>query len=284
MGKILDGKKVAQIKSEELKHTVEKLVNEGKTPHFCVINIGDDPASKVYVATKARRAKKLGIIEETYQLPAETTEAEVIALIEKLNADPEITGVMVQLPAPDHIDVDHLMATINPEKDVDCLTPANTGRLWIGNHFVEPATASGIITLLDYYDIDLTGLNAVIVGRSNIVGKPLAALLLERNASVSILHSRTKNLAEHTKNADIVVAAVGHPKLITADMVKEGAIVIDVGINRVDKHLIGDVDFDEVSKKAAWITPVPGGVGPLTVESLMEQVVKLAMRHKNDRG
>ena len=284
MGKILDGKKVAQIKSEELKYTVEKLASKGKTPHFCVINIGDDPASKVYVATKARRAKKLGIIEETYQLPAETTEAEVIALIEKLNADPEITGVMVQLPAPDHIDVDHLMATIDPEKDVDCLTPANTGRLWIGNHFVEPATASGIITLLDYYDIDLTGLNAVIVGRSNIVGKPLDALLLERNASVSILHSRTKNLAEHTKNADIVVAAVGHPKLITADMVKEGAIVIDVGINRVDKHLIGDVDFDEVSKKAAWITPVPGGVGPLTVESLMEQVVKLAMRHKNDRG
>lgn len=185
---------------------------------------------------------------------------------------------MVQLPVPDQIDVDKVIERIDPEKDVDGLTPANIGRLWMGKHFVEPATAAGIIALLDHYQIDLNGKNAVIVGRSNIVGKPLAALMLERNASVSILHSHTRDLGELTRRADILVSAVGKPHMIKAEMVKEGAVVIDVGINRVDGQLMGDVDFDQVKDKASWITPVPGGVGPLTVEFLMEEVIKLTRR------
>lgn len=283
MDKILDGKKVAELKSQRLKDFVKNLIDQKKQPHFCVINIGDNAASKVYIRAKTRMAEKIGILQENIQLPKTVSEDEVVALIKKLNADPEINGVMVQLPAPDHINVKRLMDTIDPEKDVDCLTPTNIGRLWEGDHFVEPATAAGIISLLEEYDIDLTGKKAVIIGRSNIVGKPLAALLLEKNASVSILHSKTDNLSDYTRQADLLVAAVGQPELVKADMVKPGAIVIDVGINRIDNHLVGDVAFDEVKEVASLITPVPGGVGPLTVESLMEQVVKLAKRQDERR-
>ncbi|CCI85750.1 methylenetetrahydrofolate dehydrogenase [Lactobacillus pasteurii DSM 23907 = CRBIP 24.76] len=283
MDKILDGKKVAELKSQRLKDFVKNLIDQKKQPHFCVINIGDNAASKVYIRAKTRMAEKIGILQENIQLPKTVSEDEVVALIKKLNADPEINGVMVQLPAPDHINVKRLMDTIDPEKDVDCLTPTNIGRLWEGDHFVEPATAAGIISLLEEYDIDLTGKKAVIIGRSNIVGKPLAALLLEKNASVSILHSKTDNLSDYTRQADLLVAAVGQPELVKADMVKPGAIVIDVGINRIDNHLVGDVAFDEVKEVANLITPVPGGVGPLTVESLMEQVVKLAKRQDERR-
>lgn len=283
MDKILDGKKVAELKSQRLKDFVKNLIDQKKQPHFCVINIGDNAASKVYIRAKTRMAEKIGILQENIQLPKTVSEDEVVALIKKLNADPEINGVMVQLPAPDHINVKRLMDTIDPEKDVDCLTPTNIGRLWEGDHFVEPATAAGIISLLEEYDIDLTGKKAVIIGRSNIVGKPLAALLLEKNASVSILHSKTDNLSDYIRQADLLVAAVGQPELVKADMVKPGAIVIDVGINRIDNHLVGDVAFDEVKEVASLITPVPGGVGPLTVESLMEQVVKLAKRQDERR-
>lgn len=283
MDKILDGKKVAELKSQRLKDFVKNLIDQKKQPHFCVINIGDNAASKVYIRAKTRMAEKIGILQENIQLPKTVSEDEVVALIKRLNADPEINGVMVQLPAPDHINVKRLMDTIDPEKDVDCLTPTNIGRLWEGDHFVEPATAAGIISLLEEYDIDLTGKKAVIIGRSNIVGKPLAALLLEKNASVSILHSKTDNLSDYTRQADLLVAAVGQPELVKADMVKPGAIVIDVGINRIDNHLVGDVAFDEVKEVASLITPVPGGVGPLTVESLMEQVVKLAKRQDERR-
>lgn len=283
MDKILDGKKVAELKSQRLKDFVKNLIDQKKQPHFCVINIGDNAASKVYIRAKTRMAEKIGILQENIQLPKTVSEDEVVALIKKLNADPEINGVMVQLPAPDHINVKRLMDTIDPEKDVDCLTPTNIGRLWEGDHFVEPATAAGIISLLEEYDIDLIGKKAVIIGRSNIVGKPLAALLLEKNASVSILHSKTDNLSDYTRQADLLVAAVGQPELVKADMVKPGAIVIDVGINRIDNHLVGDVAFDEVKEVASLITPVPGGVGPLTVESLMEQVVKLAKRQDERR-
>lgn len=283
MDKILDGKKVAELKSQRLKDFVKNLIDQKKQPHFCVINIGDNAASKVYIRAKTRMAEKIGILQENIQLPKTVSEDEVVALIKKLNADPEINGVMVQLPAPDHINVKRLMDTIDPEKDVDCLTPTNIGRLWEGDHFVEPATAAGIISLLEEYDIDLTGKKAVIIGRSNIVGKPLAALLLEKNASVSILHSKTDNLSDYTRQADLLIAAVGQPELVKADMVKPGAIVIDVGINRIDNHLVGDVAFDEVKEVASLITPVPGGVGPLTVESLMEQVVKLAKRQDERR-
>lgn len=282
MGKILDVKAFANLLGQNLKEKVKKLKDEGITPHFCVINIGDDPASKIYVRTKKRRAEKMGIIQDIYQMSADTKQEEAIALIDKLNADPAINGLMVQLPAPKQIDTDALLERIDPNKDVDGLTPANIGHLWMGNHFVEPATAEGIIALLKHYEIPLEGRNVVIIGRSNIVGKPLAALMLEQNATVTIAHSRTKNLGEITKRADVLVSATGQAFLVKADMVKDGAVVVDVGMNHVDGKLVGDVDFDNVKEKASYITPVPGGVGPLTVQFLMEAVVKLT-RRQNDR-
>lgn len=278
MGKILDGKALAQHLGRNLAEETNSLKSHGINPKFCVINIGEDPASKVYVRSKRKKAEKIGIKQVVYQLPEDESEEDVLRLIDRLNADSEVAGLMVQLPVPDQIDVDKVIERIDPEKDVDGLTPANIGRLWMGKHFVEPATAAGIIALLDHYQIDLNGKNAVIVGRSNIVGKPLAALMLERNASVSILHSHTRDLGELTRRADILVSAVGKPHMIKAEMVQEGAVVIDVGINRVDGQLMGDVDFDQVKDKASWITPVPGGVGPLTVEFLMEEVIKLTRR------
>ncbi|ARD06594.1 bifunctional methylenetetrahydrofolate dehydrogenase/methenyltetrahydrofolate cyclohydrolase [Lactobacillus amylolyticus] len=278
MGQILDGKAFANLKADKLKEKVKKLKADGIQPLFCVINIGDDSASKIYVRTKKRRAKKIGIEQKIYQLPANEQESDVIKLIDQLNVDPKVNGIMVQLPVPDQIDENHLLSRIDPEKDVDGLTPASAGRLWQGTHFVEPATAAGIIGLLEHYQIDLDGKNMVIIGRSNIVGKPLAALALEKNATVSLLHHHTQNLKEYTQKADIIVSAAGQANLITADMIKPGAVVIDVGINHVNGHLVGDVAFDEVKDKASWITPVPGGVGPLTVEYLMEQVVKLTRR------
>lgn len=278
MGEILDGKVFANELGQNLKEKVKNLKEKGITPHFCVINIGDDPASKIYVRTKKRRAKKMGIIQDIYQMPADTEQAEALALIDKLNADPTINGVMVQLPAPKQIDADELLKRIDPNKDVDGLTPANIGRLWMEDHFIEPATAEGIIALLKHYQIKLDGKNVVVVGRSNIVGKPLAALMLEQNATVTICHLHTQNLGEITKKADIVVSATGQAFLITADMVKDGAVVVDVGMNHVNGKLVGDVDFDNVKEKASYITPVPGGVGPLTVQFLMEAVVKLTRR------
>ncbi|WP_191335508.1 bifunctional methylenetetrahydrofolate dehydrogenase/methenyltetrahydrofolate cyclohydrolase [Lactobacillus gallinarum] len=278
MGKILDGKAFANLLGQNLKEKVKKLKDEGITPHFCVINIGDDPASKIYVRTKKRRAEKMGIIQDIYQMSADTKQEEALALIDKLNADPAINGLMVQLPAPKQIDADALLERIDPNKDVDGLTPANIGHLWMGNHFVEPATAEGIIALLKHYEIPLEGKNVVIIGRSNIVGKPLAALMLEQNATVTIAHSRTKNLGEITKKADVLVSATGQAFLVKADMVKDGAVVVDVGMNHVDGKLVGDVDFDKVKEKVSYITPVPGGVGPLTVQFLMEAVVKLTRR------
>ena len=278
MGKILDGKAFANLLGQNLKEKVKKLKDEGIMPHFCVINIGDDPASKIYVRTKKRRAEKMGIIQDIYQMSADTKQEEALALIDKLNADPAINGLMVQLPAPKQIDADALLERIDPNKDVDGLTPANIGHLWMGNHFVEPATAEGIIALLKHYEIPLEGKNVVIIGRSNIVGKPLAALMLEQNATVTIAHSRTKNLGEITKKADVLVSATGQAFLVKADMVKDGAVVVDVGMNHVDGKLVGDVDFDKVKEKTSYITPVPGGVGPLTVQFLMEAVVKLTRR------
>ena len=278
MGEILDGKAFANELGQNLKEKVKNLKEKGITPHFCVINIGDDPASKIYVRTKKRRAKKMGIIQDIYQMPADTEQAEALALIDKLNADPTINGVMVQLPAPKQIDADELLERIDPNKDVDGLTPANIGRLWMEDHFIEPATAEGIIALLKHYQIKLDGKNVVVVGRSNIVGKPLAALMLEQNATVTVCHLYTKNLAEITRQADIVVSATGQAFLVTADMVKDGAVVVDVGMNHVNGKLVGDVDFDNVKEKASYITPVPGGVGPLTVQFLMEAVVKLTRR------
>ena len=215
-------------------------------------------------------------------MPTDTHQEQVLALIDKLNADQSINGIMVQLPAPKQINADELLERIDPNKDVDGLTPANIGRLWLEDHFVEPATPAGIIALLQHYNIPLVGKDVVIIGRSNIVGQPLAALMLEQNATVTIAHAKTKNLAALTKKADIIVSATGQAFLVTAEMVKDGAVIIDVGMNHVNGKLVGDVDFDAVKKKASYITPVPGGVGPLTVQFLMEAVVKLT-RRQNDR-
>ena len=278
MGKILDGKSLANLRAQNLKKEIEILKQDGIKPLFCVINIGDDPASKVYVKTKKRRAQEMGIEQKIYQLPSTESEESVLNLIDELNQDPFVHGIMVQMPTPEQIDVNHLLERIDPEKDVDGLTPTNIGHLWQSNHFVEPATAIGIMKLLEHYKINVAGKNVAIIGRSNIVGKPLAALMLEKDASVSVLHSKTKSLSTYTRMADIIIVAAGQANLLTSEMVKKGAVVIDVGINRVEGHLVGDVDFKQVLSKASWITPVPGGVGPLTVELLMEQVVKLTRR------
>ncbi len=275
MGEILDGKAFANLRAAQLKEKVAQLKKQGIIPLFCVINIGDDRASQIYIRTKKRRADKIGIVQKIYQLPVSEKEEDVLALIDKFNANPQVYGIMVQLPVPGQINVEHLMERIDPAKDVDGLTPSNVGRLWQGKYFVKPATASGIMALLAHYHINPAGKNTVIIGRSEIVGKPVAALMIQKDATISVLHSKTKNLREYTQKADIIVSAAGQANLITANMVKDNVVIVDVGINHLHGHLVGDVDFESVKPKASYITPVPGGVGPLTVESLMENVVKL---------
>ena len=279
MGQLLDGKQLANIRADVLQKQVLNLKKAGIQPQFCVINIGNDPSSKIYLKTKKRRADQIGIKQKLFQLPSTVTQKDLLELIDRLNNEKDVNGIMIQLPVPKQIILNEALAAIDPDKDVDCLTPANVGRLWQGDHFVEPATAHGILALLDYYHISLKGKNAVIIGRSSIVGKPLAALLLEKDATVSILHLKTKNLTEYTKKADILVSATGEHNLVTADMIKKNAVIIDVGISRFNGKTVGDVDFEHVAPIASFITPVPGGIGPLTVESLMEQVVQLTRRN-----
>ena len=279
MGQLLDGKHLANIRANVLQKQVLNLKKAGIQPQFCVINIGNDPSSKIYLKTKKRRADQIGIRQKLFQLPSNVTQKNLLELIDRLNNEKDVNGIMIQLPVPKQIILNEALAAIDPDKDVDCLTPANVGRLWQGDHFVEPATAHGILALLDYYHINLKGKNAVIIGRSSIVGKPLAALLLEKDATVSILHLKTKNLTEYTKKADILVSATGEHNLVTADMIKKNAVIIDVGISRFNGKIVGDVDFEHVAPIASFITPVPGGIGPLTVESLMEQVIQLTRRN-----
>ena len=279
MGQLLDGKQLANIRADVLQKQVLNLKKAGIQPQFCVINIGNDPSSKIYLKTKKRRADQIGIKQKLFQLPSNVTQKNLLELIDRLNNEKDVNGIMIQLPVPKQIILNEALAAIDPDKDVDCLTPANVGRLWQGDHFVEPATAHGILALLDYYHINLKGKNAVIIGRSSIVGKPLAALLLEKDATVSILHLKTKNLTEYTKKADILVSATGEHNLVTADMIKKNAVIIDVGISRFNGKIVGDVDFEHVAPIASFITPVPGGIGPLTVESLMEQVIQLTRRN-----
>ena len=279
MGQLLDGKHLANIRANVLQKQVLNLKKAGIQPQFCVINIGNDPSSKIYLKTKKRRAEQIGIKQKLFQLPSNVTQKNLLELIDRLNNEKDVNGIMIQLPVPKQIILNEALAAIDPDKDVDCLTPANVGRLWQGDHFVEPATAHGILALLGYYHINLKGKNAVIIGRSSIVGKPLAALLLEKDATVSILHLKTKNLTEYTKKADILVSATGEHNLVTADMIKKNAVIIDVGISRFNGKIVGDVDFEHVAPIASFITPVPGGIGPLTVESLMEQVVQLTRRN-----
>lgn len=279
MARILSGKEFAARIKEDAARGVAALKAAGVLPRLAVIIVGSDPASEVYVRNKQRTCEELGIRSDHIALPAETTKEELLACIEELNVDPEVHGILVQLPLPTQIaeDEEEILSHIDPHKDVDGFHPVNVGHLVLGAPGLRPCTPAGCIRMLDYAGIPIEGAHAVIIGRSNIVGKPMAHLLLERNATVTICHSRTQNLAAIARTADILVAAVGRPHFVTADMVKEGATVIDVGINRIaPKKLVGDVDFDAAAAVAGAITPVPGGVGLLTVAMLMENVVQAA--------
>ena len=279
MARILSGKEFAARIKEDAARGVTELKAAGVLPRLAVIIVGSDPASEVYVRNKQRTCEELGIRSDHMALPAETTKEELLACIEELNVDPEVHGILVQLPLPAQIaeDEEEILSHIDPRKDVDGFHPVNVGHLVLGAPGLRPCTPAGCIRMLDYAGIPIEGAHAVIIGRSNIVGKPMAHLLLERNATVTICHSRTQNLAAIARTADILVAAVGRPHFVTADMVKEGATVIDVGINRIaPKKLVGDVDFDAAAAVAGAITPVPGGVGLLTVAMLMENVVQAA--------
>ncbi|MBF1705661.1 MAG: bifunctional methylenetetrahydrofolate dehydrogenase/methenyltetrahydrofolate cyclohydrolase FolD [Selenomonas sp.] len=279
MARILSGKEFAARIKEDAARGVAELKAAGVLPRLAVIIVGSDPASEVYVRNKQRTCEELGIRSDHIALPAETSKEELLACIEELNVDPEVHGILVQLPLPAQIaeDEEEILSHIDPRKDVDGFHPVNVGHLVLGAPGLRPCTPAGCIRMLDYAGIPIEGAHAVIIGRSNIVGKPMAHLLLERNATVTICHSRTQNLAAIARTADILVAAVGRPRFVTADMVKEGATVIDVGINRIaPKKLVGDVDFDGAAAVAGAITPVPGGVGLLTVAMLMENVVQAA--------
>ena len=279
MAKLLMGKEVSARIKAELKTEVENLKKEGINPGLAVIIVGEDPASQVYVRNKERACEECGIYSEKYALPAETTQEELLKLIDELNNKSSISGILVQLPVPKHIDEKTIINAIAPNKDVDAFHPVNVGKIMVGNYDFVPCTPAGVMELIKESGIDVSGKECVIVGRSNIVGKPMAMLLLHENGTVTITHSRTKNLAEITRDADILVAAVGKPKFVTGDMVKEGAVVIDVGINRDEEgKLCGDVDFDQVKDKVGMITPVPGGVGPMTITMLMEQTYQAALR------
>ena len=272
---LINGKTVsAEIRNRLMQETAELKSKTGRIPGLATVLVGEDPASAVYVRNKNKICSEIGFQSFGQNLPAETTEAQLLDLIKELNENDEVNGILVQLPLPDHIDEEKVLLSIDPAKDVDGFHPINVGKLAIGNALLTPCTPTGIIALLDYYEIDIAGKHAVVLGRSNIVGKPVAHLLLKRHATVTICHSKTTNLKEVTIQADILIAAVGRPHFVGAEMVKEGAVVIDVGINRVDGKLIGDVEFDPVAEKAGFITPVPGGVGPMTIALLMQNTLK----------
>ncbi len=272
---IIDGKQLAKKTREKLKYEVEDLKKEGIQPKLAVIMVGDNSASQIYVRNKSKACNDVGIEFEEYLLPGTTKQEELLDLIEKLNNNEEINGILLQSPIPDGLDINEAFRKISPEKDVDGFHPVNVGKLVLGQDTFVSCTPYGVMKMFEEYNIDLEGKNAVVIGRSNIVGKPMSQCLLNKNATVTICHSRTRNLPEITKKADILVSAIGKPEFVTADMVKEGAVVIDVGINRTaEGKLKGDVDFENVSKKASYITPVPGGVGPMTIAMLMNNVVK----------
>ena len=277
MAKILDGKMVSQRIKAELAEEVVKLKEQNINPGLAVILVGENPASKIYVNNKKKSCEEIGIYSEVYTLPEDTSEKDLLDLIDVLNNNSRISGILVQLPLPRHIDEEKVLMAIDYRKDVDAFHPVNVGKIMIGSQSFLPCTPAGIMELIAESGIELSGKNCVVIGRSNIVGKPAAMLLLQQNATVTICHSKTKNLTEITKKADIIVAAVGRANFVTADMVGEGAVVIDVGINRLpDKKICGDVDFEEVSKVASAITPVPGGVGPMTIAMLMKNTLTAA--------
>ncbi len=279
MAEIIDGKLVAGATRTHIKENVKKIQSDfGITPGLAVILVGEDPASQVYVRNKHRACLEVGINSIEIRLPEQTTEEELLTTIADLNSRTDVHGILVQLPLPRHINEERVILAISKEKDVDAFNPYNVGRIMSGGYDFLPCTPAGVMRLLDYYKIEISGKNCVVIGRSNIVGKPMAMLLLEKNGTVTICHSRTQNLSEHTKNADIIVVAVGKPKFLHGDNVKNGAVVIDVGINRLTNGtLSGDVDFESVSKVASYITPVPGGVGPMTITTLLENTLNAAI-------
>lgn len=279
MAKLIDGKVIsAAVKAEVAKET-EELKKQGVTPGLAVIIVGEDPASKVYVANKEKACEQMGFASFKYALPEETTEEELLDLVKKLNEDPAVNGILCQLPLPKHISEELIINTIIPEKDVDAFHPQNVGKIMIGNYDFLPCTPAGVMEMLSYENIDVNGKECVVIGRSNIVGKPMSMLLLHKNGTVTVCHSRTKDLKEVCRRADILVAAVGRANFVTADMVKEGAVVIDVGINRLENgKLCGDVNFAEVEPKVSYITPVPGGVGPMTIATLMKNTLTAAKK------
>lgn len=277
MAQLIDGKQISKEIKDELKTEVHKLKSEGKNVCLAVVQVGDDPASTVYVNNKKKACAYIGIESRSYELPESTSEEELTALVEELNGDDGVNGILVQLPLPSHIDEDRIIRTISPDKDVDGFHPVSVGRLWIGEKGFLSCTPAGIIQLLKRSNIEIAGKNCVIIGRSNIVGKPMAALLLRENGTVTITHSKTKDLQKITKTADILIVAIGKERFITSDYVKEGAVVIDVGMHRdSENHLCGDVDFKDVEPKVSAITPVPGGVGPMTIAMLMNNCVETA--------
>lgn len=275
---LLDGKTMSNELREKLDLRVENLKARGVTPGLAVILVGEDPASQIYVKNKGLGCAQVGMHSVTIRLPETTTQQDLETQIDQLNGDASIHGILVQLPLPAGSDEAAALARIAPEKDVDGFHVVNAGKLFTGQKGVVACTPKGAMEMIRRTGIDLSGKEAVVVGRSNIVGKPMAMLLLQQNATVTMCHSRTQHLAEHTRRADVLVAAVGKPRFITADMVKPGAIVIDVGINRVDGKVVGDVDFDAVKEVASWITPVPGGVGRMTITMLLENTIEAAER------
>ena len=286
---IIDGKQVAAEMREELKTKVNELKTKGIVPGLAVVLVGDDPASKSYVTAKERACEEIGIYSDDNRLPENTSQEDLMALIDKLNKDPKINGILVQLPLPKHLNESEVLLAIEPNKDVDGFHPVNVGKMVVGEDAFLPCTPHGIIQLLVRSGVKTEGAEVAVVGRSNIVGKPIANMLIQKsptgNATVTVCHTRTKNMAEHVKRADIIIAAAGRPGTVTADMVKDGAVVIDVGVNRVEDaskkkgyRLVGDVDFEAVKEKASLITPVPGGVGPMTITMLMYNTVESAIR------
>lgn len=277
MATIIDGKAIAAKIRTEIKEEVEKLKVKGVTPGLAVVLVGEDPASKVYVRMKEKACQDVGIFSDEYKLHAETSEPDLLALIEKLNNDPKINGILVQLPLPGHINTDKVLEAISPKKDVDGFHPYNVGRLVVGKPTFQPCTPYGVMVMLKEAGVSLSGKEVVVVGRSNIVGKPVALMCLQENATVTLCHSRTRDLAQKVGMADVLIAAVGQPEMIKGEWIKEGAVVIDVGVNRVaEKTLVGDVGFEAASKRASAITPVPGGVGPMTITMLLYNTMQSA--------
>ena len=281
MSRLIDGKIISNEVKERVRLEVEELAKKGINTTLAVIIVGEDPASKIYVSNKKKACEALGIRSLEYALPADTTQEELLALIKTLNEEKSVNGILCQLPLPRHLDETEIINAISPEKDVDAFHPQNVGHIMIGDYDFVPCTPAGIIEMLDHEGISAEGKKCVVIGRSNIVGKPMSMLLLHRNGTVTTCHSRTKELAEICRSADILVAAVGRAKFVTADMVKPGAVVIDVGMNREDGKLCGDVDFEAVKDIASAITPVPGGVGPMTIAMLMQNTLTAAKKQNN---